>query len=275
MSNTYQIYLISDSTGETLDRIFLALKAQFLNIEYKVHSYSFTRTENQILKILEDARKNKNSIILYTIVDNSLAKYLANTSEDKNIPCFGVLGNLILNFSKILNQKATHEPSGQHILNEEYYDRIEAIQFTMNHDDGNLINEVDKSDIILVGVSRTSKTPTSIYLANKGFKTSNIPLVNENSLPESLKKNPQVACVVGLSTEPERLADLRKNRMNSLKETENIQYTDLENIKKEVLEAKKTFQKYRWPLIDVTRKSVEETAASIIKIHEIYLNNVK
>jgi len=275
MSNTYQIYLISDSTGETLDRIFLALKAQFLNIEYKVHSYSFTRTENQILKILENAKKNQNSIILYTIVDNSLAKYLANMSENKNIPCFGVLGNLILNFSKILNQKATHEPSGQHILNEEYYDRIEAIQFTMNHDDGNLINEVQKSDIILVGVSRTSKTPTSIYLANKGFKTSNIPLVNENSLPETLKKNPNITCVVGLSTEPERLADLRKNRMNSLKEKENIQYTDLENIKKEVLEAKKTFQKYKWPLIDVTRKSVEETAASIIKIHKIYLNNVK
>ncbi len=275
MRNTYQIYLISDSTGETLERIFLALKAQFLNIDYKVHSYSFTRTENQILKILEDAKNNKNSIILYTIVDNSLAKCLANASEKRNIPCFGVLGNLILNFSKILNQKATHEPSGQHILNEEYYDRIEAIQFTMNHDDGNLINEVNKSDIILVGVSRTSKTPTSIYLANKGFKTSNIPLVNENSLPESLKKNPKIACVVGLSTEPERLAELRKNRMNSLKETENIQYTDLEIIKKEVLEAKKTFQKYKWPLIDVTRKSVEETAASIIKIHEIYLNNVK
>ena len=275
MSNTYQIYLISDSTGETLDRIFLALKAQFLNIEYKVHSYSFTRTENQILKILEDAEKNSNSIILYTIVDNNLAKYLENVSVDKKIPCFSVLGNLILNFSKILNQKATHEPSGQHILNEEYYDRIEAIQFTINHDDGNLINEIDKSDIILVGVSRTSKTPTSIYLANRGFKTSNIPLVNENSLPEKLKRNPQMTCVVGLSTEPERLVDLRKNRMNSLRETENIKYTDFENIKKEVFNAKKTFQKYKWPLIDVTRKSVEETAASIIKIHEIYSNNVK
>ena len=275
MNNTYKIYLISDSTGETLDRIFLALKAQFLNIEYKVHSFSFTRTENQILKILQDAGKNKNSIILYTIVDNNLAKYLVNVSEDKKIPCFGVLGNLILNFSKILNQKASHEPSGQHILNEEYYDRIEAIQFTMNHDDGNLINDIDKSDIILVGVSRTSKTPTSIYLANKGFKTSNIPLVNENSLPEKLKQNPQMTCVVGLSTEPERLADLRKNRMSSLKETENTKYTNLENIQKEVLDAKKTFQKYKWPLIDVTRKSVEETAASIIKIHEIYSNNVK
>ena len=275
MSNTYQIYLISDSTGETLERIFLALKAQFQNIDYKIHSYSFTRTENQILKILEDAETNNNSIILYTIVDNNLAKYLANTSDKKKIPCFGVLGNLILNFSKILNQKASHEPSGQHILNDEYYDRIEAIQFTMNHDDGHLLDEIDKSDIILIGVSRTSKTPTSIYLANKGFKTSNIPLVNENSLPKKLKDNPQFTCVVGLSTEPERLADLRKNRMNSLKEKENIKYTNLEDIRDEVMKAKKTFQKYKWPVIDVTRKSVEETAASIIKIHEIYSNNVK
>ena len=275
MSNTYQIYLISDSTGETLDRIFLALKAQFNNIEYKVLPYSFSRTENQILKILEDAKQNKNSVILYTIVDNNLAKYLTSESNKKKIPCFSVLGNLILNFSKILNQKASHEPSGQHALNDEYYERIEAIQFTMNHDDGNLVGEIEQSDIILVGVSRTSKTPTSIYLANKGFKTSNIPLVNENSLPQQLRNNPQLTCVVGLNTEPERLVDLRKNRMNSLKETENKNYTSIENIKKEIEDAKKTFKKYRWPSIDVTRKSVEETAASIIKIHEIYLNNVK
>ncbi len=275
MSNTYQIYLISDSTGETLDRIFLALKAQFKNIEYKVHSYSFTRTENQILKILEDAKKNEHSVILYTIVDNNLAKYLANKSDEKKIPCFGVLGNLILNFSKILNQKASHEPSGQHVLNDEYYERIEAIQFTMNHDDGKSTKDIEKSDIILVGVSRTSKTPTSIYLANRGFKTSNIPLINENSLPKKLKDNPQIACVVGLTTEPERLVEIRKNRMNSLKETENKNYTNIENITKEIIDARKTFQKYRWPVIDITRKSVEEAAASIIKIHEIYLNNVK
>ena len=145
----------------------------------------------------------------------------------------------------------------------------------MNHDDGNLVNDINKSDIILIGVSRTSKTPTSIYLANKGFKTSNIPLVNENSLPIKLRNNPKLTCVVGLNTEPERLVDLRKNRMNSLKETENKNYTSIENIKKEVINAKKTFQKYGWPSIDVTRKSVEEAAASIIKIHEIYLNNVK
>ena len=273
MSNTYQIYLISDSTGETLDRIFLAIKAQFKNIDYKVHSYSFTRTENQILKILSDAESYSNSVIFYTIVDNDLAKYLSNTSNSKKIPCFGILGDLILSFSKLLNQKASNLPSAQHVLDDEYYKRIEAIQFTMNHDDGNSIKEIDKSDIILLGVSRTSKTPTSIYLANKGFKTSNIPLINNNSIPKILKEDPKISCVIGLNTEPERLADLRKNRMNSLKETENKTYTDIDKIKKEVEEAKNTFRKYKWPMIDVTRKSVEETAASVIKIYEIYKSN--
>ena len=184
-----------------------------------------------------------------------------------------MLGDLILSFSKLLNQKASHQPSGQYALNEEYYKRIAAIQFTMNHDDGNLVKEISKSDIVLLGVSRTSKTPTSIYLANKGFKTSNIPLVNENSIPKTLKENPKITCVIGLNTEPERLVDIRKNRMNSLKETENKSYTNLEKIKKEVDEAKNTFRKYKWPTIDVTRKSVEETAASIIKIYEIYKQN--
>ncbi len=273
MSNLYQIYLISDATGETLDRIFIAIKAQFKNINYKIHTYSFTRTENQIIKILESAEKEKNSIILYSIVDSNLAKYLAKNSDTKKIPCFGVLGDLILSFSKLLNQKASHQPSGQYALDEEYYKRIEAIQFTMNHDDGNLVKEIKESDIILLGVSRTSKTPTAIFLANKGFKTSNIPLINENSLPEVLRENPKISCIIGLNTEPERLVEIRKNRMNSLKENKNKLYTDLEQIKKEVDMAKNTFKKYRWPFIDVTRKSVEETAASVIKIYEIYKEN--
>ena len=142
----------------------------------------------------------------------------------------------------------------------------------MNHDDGNLINDIDKSDIILLGVSRTSKTPTSIYLANKGLKTANIPLVNQLSVPEFLKKSPDKFCVIGLTTEAERLVDIRKNRMNSLKETKNQDYTNLEKIKMEISDAKEMFKKYKWPTIDVTRKSVEETAASVIKIHEIYLS---
>jgi len=272
MTVTHQIYLVSDSTGETIDRIFMALKAQFENFRYKTHHFSFTRTENQVSKILEDAQKNKDTIILYTIVDDKLAKYLSQESKKKNIPCFGLLGDLILNFSKLLNQKASHLPSGQHILDDEYYERVEAIQFTMNHDDGNMTNDLEKSDIILLGVSRTSKTPTSIYLANRGYKTANIPLVNENSVPDFLKKNPLSVCVIGLTTDPKRLIDLRKNRMSIIKKNENIEYTNLDKITAEVEEAKKTFKKYKWPVIDVTRKSVEETAASIMKIHEIKKN---
>ena len=274
MGTKHQIYLVSDSTGETLDRIFIALKAQFQNFNYETQHFSFTRTENQILKILDNASKDKDVIILYTIVDNKLAKFLTQQAHLIKIPCFGVLGELIQNFSKIINQKASHIPSAQYTINEEYNQRIEAIQFTMNHDDGNMIDDINKSDIIILGVSRTSKTPTAIYLANKGFKTSNIPLVNENSIPQILKDRPKISCIVGLSTEPERLVDIRKNRMSSLKENENKSYTDLEKIKKEVNNAKGTFRKYGWPTIDVTRKSVEETAASIIKIYEIYKENV-
>jgi regulator of PEP synthase PpsR (kinase-PPPase family) len=269
MRNEHQIYLISDSTGETLDRIFLALKAQFTNFEYELNNFSFTRTENQIQQILEKAKKRENPIILYTIVNSKLAKYLADQAQSKKIPCFGVLGDLILSFSKILNQRASHEPSGQHVLNEEYYQRIEAIQFTMNHDDGNQTDDLEKSDIILLGVSRTSKTPTSIYLANKGYKTSNIPLVNEKSIPTRITKKNFKPCIVGLTTEAERLFDIRKNRLNSLKENESTEYTNLEKIKEEVENSKKIFRKNQWPTIDVTRKSVEETAASIIKIYEI------
>jgi regulator of PEP synthase PpsR (kinase-PPPase family) len=159
------------------------------------------------------------------------------------------------------------------VLDEEYYSRIEAIQFTMNHDDGKQIDDINKSDIILLGVSRTSKTPTSIYLANRGYKTSNIPLVNKESLPNVLKNNPKLICIVGLTTDPERLKDIRKNRMISLKEKENINYTNFEKISKEVDEAKKIFKKYNWPTVDITRKSVEETAAAVIKIYEIEKEN--
>ena len=273
MKNTHQVYLISDSTGETLDRIFMALKAQFNNFNYELNQFSFTRTENQILTILNDAKKQESPIILFTVVNNKLAKFLSEQANKKKIPCFGVLGDLILNFSKILNQKATHEPSAQHVLDEDYYKRIEAIQFTMNHDDGNNTSNILDSDIILIGVSRTSKTPTSIYLANKGLKTSNIPLVNEMIIPQDVMKSDSL-CVIGLVTEAERLFDIRRNRLNSLKENEASDYTNLEKIRAEVDRSKKIFKQNKWPIIDVTRKSVEETAASIIKIYEIKSKNV-
>ena len=269
MNKTYEVYLISDSTGETLDRIFLALKAQFLNFKYISHQYAFTRTKNQIIKILDICKKKKDSIILYTIVDTQLAKFLVIKSKEENIPCFGVLGDLILRFSKLLHQEASHIPSGQHVLDEDYYKRIEAIQFTMNHDDGKIINDIEKSDVVLLGISRTSKTPISIYLANRGYKTCNIPIINENSIPTKLLKNSKATCVVGLIAEPSRLSDVRKNRMNFLNEKKTSSYTDIEKIKLEVEMSKNIIKKNNWPIIDVTRKSVEESAASIIKIYDI------
>ena len=273
MSNSYQIYLISDSTGETLDRIFLALKAQFKDFDYDTNHFSFTRTENQVKKIFEKINKKKKIIILYTIVDDKLSDFLISESKKNSIPCFGVLGDLIQSFSKILNQNALHVPSRQHIMNDDYYRKIDAIQFTMNHDDGNSLEDIQKSDIILLGVSRTSKTPTSIYLANKGYKVSNIPIVNKNSIPEDIKRNVKKKCIIGLIAEPKRLAEIRRNRMNSLNETGNKKYIDIQKIQNEVESSKKTFQKFKWPTIDVSRKSVEETAASVIKIYEINKKN--
>jgi len=197
---------------------------------------------------------------------------LSNVSEKKGVPCFGVLGNLILSFSKLLNQKAIHKPSAQHVLDDEYYRRIEAIQFTMQHDDGKKLDDIIKADIVLLGVSRTNKTPTSIYLANRGYKTINIPLVLDQKIPDDLKSHNNKICVVGLVADPERLADIRRNRVAIMKEDNIKEYTDLNFIEEEVNKSKQLFNKYKWPIIDVTRRSVEETAASILKIFEIKKN---
>ena len=269
MNEKYNVYLVSDSTGETLDRIFLSLKSQFANFEYEKKEFAFVRTEQQIDKIIKECNQIENCLILYTIVETKLAKYISNKSEENNVPCFGILGNLILSFSKLLNQKAIHKPSAQHVLDDDYYKRIEAIQFTMSHDDGKKLDDVIESDIILLGVSRTSKTPTSIYLANRGYKTINIPLVMDQKIPQHLKSKDNKTCVIGLVADPERLADIRRNRVAIMRDNNIKDYTDLNYIKEEVDQSKKLFKKYNWPIIDVTRKSVEETAASILKIFEI------
>ena len=218
---------------------------------------------------METCKKNKNSILLYTIVDTRLSQFLITKSKEAKIPCFGVLGDLILGFSKLLNQKASRIPSGQHVLDADYYKRIEAIQFTLSHDDGKATSDIEKSDIILLGISRTSKTPTSIYLANRGYKTCNIPIINKDSVPMKLIKNSKTLCVIGLTAEPSRLLAVRKNRMDFINERRPSSYTDIEKIKSELETAKIIFKKYKWPIIDVTRKSVEETAASVIKIYDI------
>jgi len=271
MNEKYNVYLVSDSTGETLDRIFLSLKSQFANFQYEKKEFAFIRTEQQIDKIIKECNKLDNSLILYTIVETKLAKYISNKSDENNVPCFGILGNLILSFSKLLNQKAIHKPSAQHVLDEDYYKRIEAIQFTMSHDDGKKVDDINSADVVLLGVSRTSKTPTSIYLANRGYKTVNVPLVLDQKIPEGLVSN-ENSCIIGLVADPERLADIRRNRVAIMKDHKLKEYTDLEAIKNEVENSKILFKKNNWPVIDVTRRSVEETAASILKIIEIKKN---
>jgi [pyruvate, water dikinase]-phosphate phosphotransferase / [pyruvate, water dikinase] kinase len=271
MNEKYNVYLVSDSTGETLDRIFLSLKSQFANFEYEKKEFAFIRTEQQIDKIINECNEVENCLILYTIVETKLAKYISNKSNENNVPCFGILGNLILSFSKLLNQKAIHKPSAQHVLDDDYYKRIEAIQYTMTHDDGKKVDDINNADVVLLGVSRTSKTPTSIYLANRGYKTVNVPLVLDQKIPEGLITNKR-SCIIGLVADPQRLADIRRNRVAIMKDNNLKEYTDLKFIKEEIENSKKLFKKNNWPIIDVTRRSVEETAASILKIIEIMKN---
>ena len=269
MNKVYKVYQVSDSTGETLDRIFLAIKAQFSNFNCKAIHYSFTRTKNQIDKIISKSKTEKNIIILYTIVDDSLSKYIAKETKKNNIPCFEVLGSLISDFSKLLKQEANRRPSGQHILDDEYYKRIEAVQYTISHDDGKTISDLDNSDVILVGISRTSKTPTSIYLANRGYKVANIPIIPNKNIPSQLIESSKKTCVIGLVCDATRLLDVRRNRIQSMHEDRPGNYTNEDEILTELEKSKILFKKYNWPIIDVTRKSVEETAASIIKILDI------
>ena len=269
MNKIYQVYQLSDSTGETLDRIFLAIKAQFSNFNCKMIHYSFTRTKNQVDKIISKSKTEKNVIILYTIVDKNLAEYVATETKKNNIPCFEILGNLINDFSKLLKQQASRIPSGQHALDDEYYKRIEAVQFTITHDDGKIISDLNKSDVILVGISRTSKTPTSIYLANRGYKVANIPVITNKDIPIQLIESSKKTCAVGLVCDATRLLDVRRNRIQFMHEDRPSDYINEKEILNELENSKKLFRKYNWPIIDVTRKSVEETAASIIKILDI------
>ena len=269
MNKMYQVYQVSDSTGETLDRIFLAIKAQFSNFNCKMVHYSFTRTKNQVDKIISKSKTEKNIIILYTIVDKNLAEYVATEAKKNNIPCFEVLGNLINDFSKLLKKQASRIPSGQHTLDDEYYKRIEAVQFTITHDDGKIISDLDKSDVILVGISRTSKTPTSIYLANRGYKVANIPIITNKDVPTQLIESSKKTCAIGLVCDAIRLLDVRRNRIQFMHEDRPSDYINEKEILNELEKSKKMFKRYNWPTIDVTRKSVEETAASIIKILDI------
>lgn len=262
--NFFHLHLVSDSTGETVSSVARAALAQFEGVEVEEHSWSLIRTKGQVDKALEGIR-HKPGFVMYTMADKTLRRYFKDGCAKMNIPCTSVLSKTIYDLSNYLDIKATtKQPGKQHELDEEYFSRVEAINFALAHDDGQSVWDLEEAEIVLIGVSRTSKSPTSMYLAFRGYRSSNVPYVPNVPLPEVLfrLKKP---LIVGLTIGPEVLLQIRRNRLLSINSTDETSYTDLDTIKEELLEARKLFTKYNWPVIDVTRRSVEETSATIIQ----------
>ena len=237
---------------------------QFEGVEVEEHSWPLIRTKGQIDKLLVEVEKYR-GFVMYTIVDEPLRRYLKEKCQKLNVPCVSVLSRVISDISGFLGVKATMGKMGkQHELDEEYFSRVEAINFSLTHDDGQGIHDLEEADIIIIGVSRSSKSPTSMYLANKGYRVANIPFVKGIKLPESLEYIAH-SFIIGLTIDPILLAQIRRNRLLSLNEREETSYTDIEEIKEEIMEVRRLCTKKKWPMIDVTRRSVEETAATILQ----------
>lgn len=263
--NFFYLHLVSDSTGETVSSVARAAVAQFEGVDIEEHSWSLIRTKAQVDKAIEGIRR-KPGFVMYTMADKVLRRYFKEECAKINVPCTSVLSKVIKDLSGFLDKKATTKASGrQHELDEEYFSRVEAINFALTHDDGQSVWDLEDAEIVLVGVSRTSKSPTSMYLAFRGYRSANVPYVPNVPLPEivyRLKK----PLIVGLTIGPEVLVQIRRNRLLSINSREETSYTDIETIKEELLEARKTFTKHGWPVIEVTRRSVEETSANIIQL---------
>ena len=265
------IYLISDSTGETVSTIARSIYARFENINFIENKWALIRTEKQIDKIIETI-KNKKGVVLYTMINTKLEDYLKRECSDINVTSHNVLDSIINkigNFYEI--QPVTKQaPGKQHSLSEDYFERIESLQYAIANDDGQRSNDLDKADIIFFGVSRTSKTPTSIYLANKGYRVANIPYVLDQRI--ELSNINKKTLVIGLFASPERLQQIRTSRLQSLKEKKSTNYINIEVLKKEIAEAKKICYRNNWSTIAVTKKSIEEIAATALEYLKIFRN---
>lgn len=261
----FHLHLISDATGETLTAASRSACAQYSNSRAIEHIYPLIRSEKQLRSVLEkiDAQPG---IVLYTVVDMTLAQMIETACKQMDIPAVSVLEPILTVFQTYLGTPAHRRASAQHVLNADYFRRIEALNFTMEHDDGVLPADIEEADVILVGISRTSKTPTSIYLANRGIKATNIPLVPGIDLPEALlqAKRP---LIVGLVATVDRISHIRQNRiLGMMQDYENSHYTDRVNIAEELNYARKLCARHGWPVIDVSRRSIEETAAAILAL---------
>lgn len=260
------IHLVSDATGETLKSVAKAALVQFQKSQEEVetHTWALVRKPLQMERVVE-AIAAMGGLVLFTIVDQELREILIKGCAKAKLPVVPVLDPVIIAFGKYLGEKAVNLPGRQHELDAEYFHRIDAMHFTIAHDDGQHLEDLEKADIVLVGVSRTSKTPTSIYLANRGFKTANVPIVPGLMIPPEVEKLKQ-PLVVGLTTSPDRLVSIRKNRLLSMNQTTETAYVDDERVREELMIARKLCTKHNWPIIDVTRRSIEETAAAILNL---------
>jgi regulator of PEP synthase PpsR (kinase-PPPase family) len=259
----FNLHLVSDSTGETVGSVARAALAQFDNAEPEEFSWTLVRSRAQLDKVIEGISANP-GVVMYTLVDARLSEVLKLECARRGLPCIAVIAGVVSELSAYLGEKTHATPGRQHELNEEYFTRVDAINYALAHDDGQAHWELEEADIVLVGVSRTSKSPTCVYLAYKGFKAANVPFVLDCPLPESLEtlKKP---LVVGLTINPERLQQIRKSRLLSLGQEQDSNYIDIEYMQREIAESRKLFARHRWPVIDVTKRSVEETAATIIQ----------
>lgn len=266
------LHLVSDSTGETLGSVSRAVLSQFQNVETTDFIWPLVRNENQLMNVVNGIKKNP-GIVLYTILEDELVRKLNKVCFDLNVPCIPVLSRIVSEFSNYLGIKVNNLIGRQHELNDEYFSKVEAISYTISHDDGQSCRDLYNADIVIIGVSRTSKSPTSVYLSCRGYKVANIPFVSIETMPEDVYKVIK-PLIVGLVINPEKLVKIRENRIFSMGQSEKTDYIDIESIKKELNESKKLFYKLKCPIIDVTSKSVEETAARIMQlIQERKLNN--
>jgi len=259
----FNIHLVSDSTGETVSGVARAALAQFDDVEPEEFIWTLVRSQAQLEKVLEGIRENP-GVVMYTLVDNALRDQLKLECARRGLPCIAVIANVVTELSTYLGQEIHALPGRQHALDEDYFSRVDAINYSLAHDDGQAHWELTDADIILVGVSRTSKSPTCMYLAYKGYKTANVPFVLDCPLPVELEQMTK-PLVIGLTINPERLQQIRKTRLQSLNQEHDSNYTDLDYMQREIAESRKLFQKHQWPVIDVTRRSVEETAATILQ----------
>ncbi|MER8386735.1 kinase/pyrophosphorylase [Mesorhizobium sp. M0751] len=260
----FHLHLISDATGETLLAAGRAASAQYKDARAIEHIYPLIRTEKQVTKVFEDIEEEP-GIILYTVVDQKLARGIDERCAAMGLPCVSVLEPVLTVFQSYLGTPAGRRVGAQHVLDAEYFRRIDALNFTMEHDDGQLPANMDDADIVLVGISRTSKTPTSIYLANRGIKTANIPIVLGVPVPESLV-NARRPLIVGLVATAERISQVRQNRILGTSAYEPTDYVDRAAIAEELTYARQICTRHGWPMIDVSRRSIEETAAAIVAL---------